>query len=188
VVGIVPARLARLGCLAAVLLAARSAADTSRHADEPSVKAELVERFCRFIEWPERALGAADRPFVIGILGDDEVAPQIESIAASRRIQGRAVEVRRLASPAGVFDCHLVWISRKWAGDLASVLSLTGGRPILTVADAHGAAKAGVLINLVRKGERVAFEVNADAAKASGLVLSSRLLRLATIVEQEGAP
>jgi len=185
-VGVPAARLGRVSCLAALLVAASVAGKPSTVADEHRVKAELVERFCRFIDWPERSLGGAERPFVIGILGTDEVGPVLEEVVRTRRIQGRPVEVRWLATPAGVQDCHVVWIARCSPDGLTAVLARTRGRPILTVADTPGFARAGVLINLVRKGNRVGFEINAAAAKASGLVFSSNLLRLSTIVDAEG--
>ncbi len=173
-------------CLAALLLVAAPARTDPSSApaavDEASVKAELVERFCRFIDWPEGALGPSDRPFVIGILGTDPVAPHLEDLARLRMIQGRPVEVRRLATPAGAGDCNLVWIAASAKDRLAAVLAKTRGRAILTIGDSPGFAGDGVLIGLVRSGDHVSFEINLDEVRQSGLQFSSKLLRLGTIV------
>ena len=172
-------------CLAMLLLSAapaRTDPGPAAPAEEAVVKAELVERFCRFIDWPDGAFGPPERPFVIGIFGTDPVASHLEELARLRLIQGRPVEVRRLATPAGAGDCHLVWVSASARDRLSAILANTRGRAILTIADSPGLADAGVLINLVRLGGHLSFEINLDEVRGSGLVFSSKLLRLGTIV------
>ena len=50
-----------------------------------------------------------------------------------------------------------------------AVLERVKGRPILTVADAEGFARAGVMVGLVRTGARVGFEVNLASTREAGL-------------------
>lgn len=150
--------------------------------DEALVQAEMVERFCRFIDWPAAALGGLDQPFVVGLVGDDAVGRRIEDIALARRIQGRRVEVRRLARLVTASSCHLVWVGKADPERVAEVLTFTRARPILTVGSAPGLAEAGTLINIVPRGDRMGFEVNLGEVESSGLEFSSKLLRLARIV------
>jgi hypothetical protein len=53
------------------------------------------------------------------------------------------------------------------------------GKPILTVTDTPGPVFAGVMIRFTLERRRLHFHINHQAAKAAGLTLSSRLLRLA---------
>jgi hypothetical protein len=55
---------------------------------------------------------------------------------------------------------------------------------VLVVADSPGALRQGAALNMAVASSRVTFEVNLRAARAAGLTLSSRLLRLATEVIQ----
>ena len=71
---------------------------------------------------------------------------------------------------------------------LRAIIERTSRRPILTVGDTDGFARAGVLVNFYLDKTRVRFEVNADAIKVSGLKVSSRLLKLARIVASEKLP
>lgn len=179
----------RFACLCAVVvvlgtLPGRSDTPPSPY-DEALVKAEMVERFCRFIDWPRFAFDRDDDPFVVGLLDDDEVGRRIREIAAARRLQERRVEVRRLNRPADVSSCHVVWVGKADATRVAEVLVFTRGRPVLTVGSAPGLAEAGVLINIVPRQDRLVFEVNLAEVASSGLEFSSKLLRLARIV---GAP
>lgn len=156
-----------------------AAAEAADGYEEALVKAEFVERFTRFVEWPRDSLGSS---FVIGAFGDDPVGRALGTLASSRTIKDRPVEVRRLSRAAEARSCHLVWIPSGRRPDLPGILASARGQPVLTVGDSEGFARAGVHINLVRDGDRLGFEINLDEARRSGLDLSSKLLRLGTIV------
>ena len=174
-------RLAALPVLVLCLLAADRAAAGGSAYEAERVKAEFVERFTRFIEWPGEA-EAPPGPFVLGLFGEGPVAASLERMAATRRLRGRPLEVRRLATPEGVTACHAVWIAGSRSGDLAGLLALTAGRPILTLGDTDGYGTRGVILNLRPAGRHLRFEVNLHEARRSGLKLSSKLLRLGTVV------
>jgi hypothetical protein len=54
---------------------------------------------------------------------------------------------------------------------------------VLTVGDTEGFAERGGIINLVKDGNRLSFEINPEAAQRAGLVMSSKLLFLGKIVK-----
>jgi len=54
---------------------------------------------------------------------------------------------------------------------------------VFTVADQEGFAKAGGIANFFRAENRIRFEINPRAAQKAGLKISSRLLRLAKVVQ-----
>jgi len=51
------------------------------------------------------------------------------------------------------------------------------------VADSGGFAEAGVLINFYTTSDTVRFEINETAVDRSGLKISSKLFKLAKVVE-----
>jgi hypothetical protein len=53
---------------------------------------------------------------------------------------------------------------------------------VLTVADAPGAARQGVALNMNVVSNKITFEANLTAVRAANLTLSSKLLSLATEV------
>jgi hypothetical protein len=57
------------------------------------------------------------------------------------------------------------------------------GAPILTVGDAADFIGRGGMIRFAEVANRIRFEINPGAAERSGLRVSSRLLRLAEIVD-----
>lgn len=185
-------RAATAGVLALALSLAPAAAPGAPPgpAAEAQVEAEMVERFTRFIEWPEDALGAGTTTFVLCLAGQDAVGPRLESLARERRFKERPVEVRHLPDATKAAECHLLWIGRGAGSDPEALLARTRGRPVLTVADTAGLGERGALINLQRMGDHFGFEVNLHEVRRSRMAFSSKLLRLGTMVgpEREAVP
>jgi hypothetical protein len=143
---------------------------------EPNLKAELIERFTRFVDWerlPETML--------ICVVGDTPIKAQLQKIARRQSIKGRRARVLTVV-PEDVADCQVVLIAGEDADQLHAVLTRTNGRPILSIAESPGAAAAGTIINLYLDDQHVRFEININAAKHAGLTLRSKLLKLARIV------
>ena len=162
------------------------AAPVRAQVPEYEAKSEFLERFTRFIEWPAGS-SAEDpsTPFVIGVVGRDPFGPYLDALA-TRTIKGKSVRVRRLSGTTELAGCcHLLFIAASEARDLPRILERTAARPVLTVGDTKGYGEAGVLINLVADGGRIAFEVNESAVRKSGLKFNSKLLRLARLVGPE---
>lgn len=173
-----------------VLLAVALAVTTTSAARaddlEFEVKAEFVERFTRFIEWPASSFGSPAAPFVICLAGQSPIAPHLEKLAKERAIKGRKAAFRRLSQPKDVEGCHLAFIAPTEGGKLADYLAITSGRPILTIGDSAGFAARGVLLNFYLQGAFVRFEVNAAEMKKSGLHCSAKLMKLGKTVSMEG--
>jgi hypothetical protein len=151
------------------------------------LKSIFVERFTRFIEWPQGTLPAG-APFVVCIQGSGETADNLSEIARSRKFKDRLCEVRRIRAGSDINSCHLLYLSASEAAHLPQVLAASAGRPILTVSDAAGFAEKGVLINLYQEEKLMHFEINLAAVKRSKLTFSSQLLRLGRLVGSPPEP
>jgi hypothetical protein len=170
-------------CVAAGWLIAAPGHAASTVANEPEIKAQFFERFTRFIEWPESAL-AKGGPFVVCLVGGNQLATEIERRMARTTVKGVPTQIRRLpaAPPPDPGGCHAVYISPSTQPQLSALLARTRGRPMLTVADTEGFSSQGVLINMYIEDRFVRFEINDPALRASRLKASSKLLRLARMV------
>ena len=140
-------------CVAAGWLIAAPGHAAPTVANESAIKAQFFERFTRFIDWPESAL-AKGAPFVVCLVGGNQLATEIERRMARTTVKGVPTQVRRLPAaqapdPGG---CHAVYISPATRPQLPALLARTRGRPILTVADTEGFASAGRADQHVRRG------------------------------------
>src|SRR4051812_821319 len=184
--GIVAIGAAALAVAAIALFAALPAA-----ADELEypVKAEFIERFTHFIEWPPSAFASPDARFILCVVGETPLTAYLERLAARRRIKERPVELRMLKPNADPSACHLAFLAGDVRPYLKQILARVQGRPIVTVADSEGFARAGVLINLVLDPEgRVSFEISPHGARSTALTLNAQLLKLAHLSPSETGP
>jgi hypothetical protein len=151
---------------------------------EYKVKAEFLERFTRFIEWPDDSpLNNPDKSFCICVTGKSPFGSYLKEMAGQVKIKGRAVEIHQIDQlPAELPKCQILFIARSEKDKLADILKLTADKPILTVGDTDGFAEDGVLMNFFTSGSYIRFEVNIDRAEKSKLKFSSRLLKLAKLV------
>lgn len=153
---------------------------------EYALKAEFLERFTRFVEWPAgSAVRDATTPFVIGVYRTNPFGSLLEQIGASRRIKGKPVEVRIVSTPGEAEKCALLFIPATESRQLGAILAQTVDKPILTVSEVAGAAERGVLVNFYISEDNLRFEINDAAVKRSGLDFSARLLKLARILNLE---
>jgi hypothetical protein len=163
-------------CLAAVIAGRPVLAE---EVSEYALKAEFIERFTHFVEWPPSAFSGADAPFVICVFGENPFGDYLKKTTAGRTIRDRKVQLLEPKDLGEVKKCHVLFVARSEKGKLASLLAQTSHQPILTVGDTDGFAQKGVLINFYLDGDKVRFEVNGDAIKKSGLKVSAQLMNLA---------
>jgi len=146
---------------------------------EEEVKAAFLYKFLGYVEWPGSALGAASSPIVIGVLGADDIADELRSIVARRRVGQHPIEVRRVNERAALDGVNMLFIGASAARALSPLAREAQKRSVLLVTDFDNALSDGSVINLVVVDSRVRFEVSLEAAERSGLKLSSRMLAVA---------
>jgi hypothetical protein len=154
--------------------------------DEYQVKAVYLFNFGQFVEWPQQADGSEHSPFVIGILGDDPFAGTIDDVVRGEALGSRPLVVKRFQDVEDISDCNILFIGRNERDKLDDALAATRGRSVLTVTDIEGAESKGAMIVLFKQDNRIRMRINLAEARASNLVISSKLLRPADVVGREG--
>lgn len=173
-------RLRHLRRAAAAALFALAAAWPAVRAQDPGeyrLKAAFLYNFTLFTEWPDEV----GTPIVLCIHGSDPFGRELDALQG-KTVGVRTLAVQRKAPGESLKGCQVVFIASTSIAGLARVLDELRGLPVLTVADSPGAAGRGVALNMSLASNRVAFEANLQAARSARLVLSSKLLRLATEV------
>lgn len=151
---------------------------------EYKVKARYVTTLAEYATWPASSLPTPQgTPIVLGVLGTAPFGPLEKEIETIYRIHGRRIELIFLRQPSEARGCHIVFISASESRRLTEVLRLLRGLPVLTIGDTPGYSARGVMINLFLAQNQVLFEINQNALKSSGMVMSSHVLKLARLVE-----
>ena len=151
-------------------------------AKEYQVKAAFLFNFAQFVEWPKTAFSRPEDPFVIGVLGPDPFGSYLEDVAHGEKVGGRKIVVKRYGKAADAFGSQILWVAGKDMATMMQDLAVLRNKPVLTVGDADGFAVEGGVIRLVMKQNKIRFRINVEAAQASGLSISAKLLSLADIV------
>jgi len=166
-----------LGCLASSQAANDAPSDYE-------VKAAFLGKFADFIEWPAEAFTNSHGRFVIGILGKDPFGSLLERVFRDQQIQGRPLEIRRIAADGEATGCHIVFISSAVRPQYGVVVRRIQRAGLLTVGDGEGFCRAGGLIGFYKAGPKVQFAINVSRARVADLKISSRLLALSRVIEE----
>lgn len=164
-----------LALAAGVLAALPALGGPSEH----EVKAAYLYNFARYVTWPATAFGSPSDPLRICVLGDDDFEAVLSATVSDKRVGERPVVAERRENASQANGCHILFLKSARAG---SVSELSRDN-VFTVSDVAGFAKDGGIANFLLSDNKVRFEINPGAVQKAGLQVSSRLLRLAQIVE-----
>ena len=144
---------------------------------EYRLKAAFLYNFALFTEWPAHVGSTLN----LCVYGRDPFAEEINALQG-KPVGNRRIAVHRVARVEGLTVCQVVFITDASGDGISRVLSTLRGATVLTVADAPGAVRQGVALNMSVVENKITFEANLTAARAANLKLSSKLLSLATAV------
>ena len=152
---------------------------------EYAVKATYLCKFAPFIEWPTSAFTSRSSPFNLCVLGDDPFGRTLDQAVSGQRVGEHPMFVKRLDRMDGAETCHILYAGGSPRMPAAEAVRRVRGAPVLTVTDESRGGSGGI-IQFVLKDGRVRFEIDAAAATASQIVISSKLLSLALSVRSRG--
>lgn len=145
------------------------------------VKAVFLYNFTQFVTWPPDAFADSNSPFVIGVLGSNPFGTYLEKVVEDETVMGRQIVIRYYADPGDVRNCHLLFINKENPRDVLTELS---GNAILTVGDRENFVRSGGMIGFYLDKNKIRFYINTKTARAANIDISSKLLRLANVIEE----
>jgi hypothetical protein len=146
---------------------------------DSAVKAEYLINLLKFVDWQKNGEG----DLIICVMGKNPFESQ-RKLFEKRSIKGRKVALNPFDNLKRT-ACKIVFISSSEAGKISEIADGLSRSGVLTIGDTSGFAARGVIINFVTENRKIKFEINPEAAEASGIRISSKLLNLATIVHSE---
>lgn len=150
--------------------------------NEYQLKAVFLLNFTRFIEWPEDAFVNDKAPLVIGVLGKNPFGTYLAQTVRGEIMNGHPLIVKQYNKADDIDNCHIVFVNIQNSNWLTDALTTLKGMKILTVGDNRAFIQQGGMIQFVTRENKIRILIKPDAAKAADLNISSKLLRLAEIV------
>ncbi len=149
---------------------------------ENEIKAAFIERFTRFVEWPD-SLDQND--FKIVIFGKTPFKKSLNDLFENTKIKNRDVQVIYTDDLEEINNTNLIFISGSEKKRIHEILSKVDGLPVLTISDNEDYSNTGIHINMYEDKNYIRYEINPKSIKNSKLNVSSLLLSSAKIVETD---
>jgi YfiR/HmsC-like len=150
---------------------------------EYALKAEFLYNFTQFIHWPENAFSAPDSAFQLCLVGEDPFGRVLDETVTGEFVGKHPIVVRRIRYVENTPSCHLVFVSTRSVIPFETVLNTTHDSPVLVVGEDPDSAQKGGTIGFRVVNSRIRLVVNLSAARTANLKISSKLLKMSTIVE-----
>lgn len=153
---------------------------------EIDYKADFIVKVADYVTWPADAKTDTSGAIVIAVLGESPLLPQLKALVKKKSDNGQKMVVKTVSMADDLTACQILFVTTEDKTELASVLKKIKNAPVLTVADAYYFARYGMMINFyteeVKGKDKIKFEVNTMTMGFVGLKMSSKLLKLATII------
>jgi hypothetical protein len=150
------------------------AVDTGLVNREYQLKTAYLFHFAELAEWPNSNL------MTICLQGSSPLKAYLP-ILEGQQIDNRAVHVKMIDNESAL-SCQILFLSENAL--LSNELKeLAKNHHILLVSDAENFARSGGMVQFTLRDNKLKLVVNLPAVKDAGLKLSSKLLRMAEILE-----
>lgn len=143
----------------------------------------LTLNLARFTDWPEQAMMAEQGTINLCVMGDNIVQQSFETVDRSLVNSNKHLQVVNLSRLRNLEQCQILYISALERNKLAQLLMELEDVPMLTVGENVDFVKSGGMVGFENIDGRIQLNINLNAVKRAGLVISSRILKLARIVD-----
>ena len=150
-------------------------------AGEYQVKALFLYNFLNFVDWPAGSSFSTSPAINVCIVGDDPFGDALDNIR-NETVKGKNLAIRIYRPFDEPEGCHLLFIPASGKSHAGQVLRSVRDANVLTVSDTVEEGRQGAIISFFIEQKKVRFAINIEAARRAGLKISSKLLRLAKIV------
>ncbi|WP_159084250.1 YfiR family protein [Saccharobesus litoralis] len=149
---------------------------SAKSPDEASLRAAVVLGILRFTEWQPPI--DSSKPITICFLGDVQSKDKLVQASSRVTVKGHAVDTKNVISLPQTDVCSVLIIGDEWSGQYP-----TGVGSQLTVCDSCRFGNQ-TAINLVKRNQRIGFEINMPYVQANNISFSSSLLELASRINR----
>ena len=146
---------------------------------EYELKAVYLFHFTEFVSWPEASYPSLNAPFVIGIVGNDPFGTTLDEVIRNESVGAHPIVVRHVEDLASERGCRILFVSHGYEDQLHP--RQLGNAPILTVGESQAFAQDGGMVEFVTERNRIHLRIDLASARAHGLGVSAKLLRVAEV-------
>ena len=151
---------------------------------EYQIKAAFLYNFTKFVEWPTDRFANESASIILCVIGMDPFGATLEDTVAGKAVKGRPIDIGRIDTVDELDACHLIFVGLSEPDRLRQIVAISHAANALTVGDIEDFIEYGGVIGLIKRANKIQFEINLISAKQARLKLDLRLLRLANSVKK----
>ncbi len=170
--------------LALTLVSCLCAPSLAQGVSDDDVRLALVYKIARFVTWPVSSNHQA-APLRL-CFANDEIFELAQKRLTGRSVKERPLRVLYVAEDIADVSttCDILYMARTERDRVEELIKLVSNNPILTISDTPDFVNAGGMVGLSTRSKKVAIRINVAAYESSNLVVSSQLLELAELFDE----
>ncbi len=144
---------------------------------EIQIKSAYVFNFIKFVEWPTASIKPGGK-LKLCVIGSNDLHASLSALNG-RKAGTYELHIMQADNLKTWNACHVLYIGEHQQRRLVPIIKSLGNSPVLTISDIPGFAERGGSIGMLRRDDKMLFEVNLASTRKAGLRLSSQMLNLA---------
>ncbi len=152
----------------------------SEKINEQTAKALFVYNFTKYIEWP---VEKREAKFIIGIYGHSDILSELMNFTYGKMVDNKPIEVQLIKSEEHISSCNILYVPQSYSTEVKEIAEKTKNKGVLIITEKNGDCTKGSSINIIKKNNKLAFELSENSIKQSGLKVSEQLLNLAIVLK-----
>ncbi|MGZ4996076.1 MAG: YfiR family protein [Methylobacter sp.] len=162
----------------ALLLVFTAGVGLADEVTEYDLKAAYLLNFADYVEWP-----SPPKPVTICVYGNNPFKiATVDTLLKAKVGQIDAI-FKYPRQSEQLADCNILYLAQSEQESFGKTIARLNNASVLIVTDIQDGLPQGAMINLVTESNRLRFEININTVQASKLKISSKLLKLAKIVQ-----
>ena len=147
---------------------------------QDDVKVAIIGKLSHFIKWENTS---QNENFIITILRDTDFKNLLEARYSGGNMNSKKVLVKHIEKLDDIKRTDILYVSNLSHKEQYKVSAYAKENSILTLSQEKGFAQRGGVIQLYFVAQKIKLKINHQAAKKTGLKISSTLLAISTIVK-----
>ncbi|MCQ2227627.1 MAG: YfiR family protein [Bacteroidales bacterium] len=143
-------------------------------------QALYIYNFAKNIGWPNED---SNKDLVITIIGDNDLASELNKLASTKAIGSRKVVIKESATTNGIQKSDIVYIGEAKSNQISSLMNAQEGNKNLIVSGKSGLCSQGAGISFLSEGGKLKFEISNKNIAKRGLQVSQKLVQLGVEVD-----
>ncbi len=138
-------------------------------------KALYLYNFAKNVGWPESDAG---KDFVITVIGDSELAAELDKLSTTRKVGLRSVVVKQANGASSAEDSQIIFLGSSKSTQISTLVSAHNADKTLIISDKKGQCSSGASISFTIVDGKLKYEISNNNIKRAGLSITARIIQL----------